>query len=514
MKTKLDSSWGGVTRYISINVQKVVLVTLVGVFTGLPALGFGETVLRGGTDVASITARILDLERQRSLGDGELAKYLDSPDVAIATRAALAIGRTKQAVGVAPLLAHLTVQDLGERAMVVYALGLLGSAEALGAVRDKSEAVRFAAWDAAARIAAAVSPVTPWVGADLTRRDFTADDSPLVRGKIAAAFAAFSKLSNAPQAASILADWYAREHDSTVRWHIMWAIFRGYAKDAPLRILAQGLKDTDETVRIAAVRAYGRRKPANAKVAAPLITAMKKMTTDPSWRVQEQAMESLRVLQGGKLTDHLTKLATGLHLPPIKVQNYMEIAPLPRPAFTGKPAAPGIGDARSAPALAPSTAALMNGPMPGLHPRVRIKTTKGTIVLRLFPEWAALTVANFLNLTNRGYYDGNRWFRIVPDFVVQTGDPSDNGEGDAGFMIGAEENPIEQRTGIVSMGLNYNDKGAIRDSAGTQFYITISPQLHLNSDFTVFGDVESGFDVIARLIESDRMTRVEQIADD
>jgi len=73
---------------------------------------------------------------------------------------------------------------------------------------------------------------------------------------------------------------------------------------------------------------------------------------------------------------------------------------------------------------------------------------------------------------------------------VQTGDPNDNGEGDAGYTIPAEENPLEQRSGIISMGLNYTDPPdahAIRDSAGTQFYITLSPQLHLNKDFTVFG---------------------------
>ncbi len=155
--------------------------------------------------------------------------------------------------------------------------------------------------------------------------------------------------------------------------------------------------------------------------------------------------------------------------------------------------------------------------MPGLHPRVRIGTTKGTIVVRLYPEWAALTVANFLSLTNRGYYDDLRWFRVVPDFVAQTGDPHDNGEGDAGYTIPAEENPLEQRAGVISMGLNYTDganPGPIRDSAGAQFYITISPQLHLNRDFTVFGEVESGFATLGRLIESDRMTKVERINDD
>ena len=488
-------------------------MTLVGLFSGLPALGFGETLLPGAPGVAAVTTRILELERQRSLGDGELARYLDSADSAIAARAALAIGRTKQPAGVAPLLAHLSAPDPGERAMLVYALGLLALPQTRAALTarlgDASERVRYAALDAVGRLAdpnAALAPVL---------RLLSSDPSPSVRGKAAGTLAAFSTSgSPARAAAGALAAAYAREREPQTRWHIMWAIFRAYAKLVPLTVLQKGLSDPDTTVRIEAVRAYGRLKPANAKAAAPLLATLKRMIYDPAWRVQEQAMESLRVLQGGKFSEHLSKLPPGLHLPPLKVQNFMEIAPLPRPAFSGKPAAPATRDARLDPVLAPRSAAQMNGPMPGKHPRVRIKTTKGTIVLRLYPEWAPLTVANFLNMTNRGYYDGNRWFRIVPDFVVQTGDPNGNGEGDAGFMIGAEENPIEQRSGIVSMGLNYNAKGAIRDSAGTQFYITISPQLHLNNDFTVFGEVESGFEVIARLIESDRMTRVEQIADD
>ncbi len=132
-------------------------------------------------------------------------------------------------------------------------------------------------------------------------------------------------------------------------------------------------------------------------------------------------------------------------------------------------------------------------------------------MVRLYPEWAPVTVANFLGLVNRGYYDGLRWFRIVPNFVAQTGDPHDTGDGDAGYAIPAEENPLEQRAGIISMGLNYVGNAPVRDSAGTQFYLTMSPQFHLNRAFTVFGEIESGFAVLGRLIESDRMTRVEEL---
>jgi peptidyl-prolyl cis-trans isomerase B (cyclophilin B) len=146
---------------------------------------------------------------------------------------------------------------------------------------------------------------------------------------------------------------------------------------------------------------------------------------------------------------------------------------------------------------------------------VRIATTKGAIVVRLYPEWAPLTVASFLGLTDRGFFDGLRWFRIVPNFVAQTGDPQNTGdEGGPGYTLPAEENPLEQEPGIISMGLDYTNGQPVRDSAGSQFYLTMSPQYHLDRAFTVFGAIESGFNVIGRLVESDTMLHVERLPPD
>jgi cyclophilin family peptidyl-prolyl cis-trans isomerase len=144
---------------------------------------------------------------------------------------------------------------------------------------------------------------------------------------------------------------------------------------------------------------------------------------------------------------------------------------------------------------------------------VLLRTTKGDVVVRLYPEWAPSTVANFLNLVRAGYFDGNRWFRIVPDFVVQTGDRTNTGDGDAGYTIPAEENPVEQRSGIIAMGLDYDANGPKRDSAGTQFYLTLSPQLHLDRAFGVFGEVESGTNVLANLLENATIERAVRLDD-
>ena len=97
--------------------------------------------------------------------------------------------------------------------------------------------------------------------------------------------------------------------------------------------------------------------------------------------------------------------------------------------------------------------------------------------------------------------------------MVQTGEQDDKNAPGPGYSIGAEENPLEQDSYVLSMGLNYDDKGPQRDSAGSEYYFTLSPQYHLDNDFTVFGRVSAGVDVLGRLVESDRVIRVERVAD-
>jgi cyclophilin family peptidyl-prolyl cis-trans isomerase len=398
--------------------------------------------------------------------------------------------------------------------MSVYGLGLLATgnnAAALVAVTgDAAPAVRIAALDALARYEAAhrlgesENPAQSAIERALAR-----DAEPVVRARAATALVEFREGANAQEAATALASAFNGDRDTLVRWHAMWCIYRGYAARVNRRTIEGALKDADELVRIEAVRAMGKFKDPS------LVAVVKPLLADPSWRVQEQAGETIRLLTGKPATQHLTAIPSYVHIPPAVPDPLASLEPIARTEVAGKPGAPAPDDADVRLTLAPQTVARMTGPASGPHPRVRIVTTKGNVYVVLYPEWAPLTVANFLALANRGYYDGNRWFRIVPDFVVQTGDPNDNGEGDAGFMIGAEENPLEQHSYVISMGLNYDDKTntPIRDSAGTQYYITLSPQLHLDRDFTVYGDVTAGFDVLGRLIESDRVVRIERIED-
>lgn len=478
-------------------------------------LGSFATYLVGATP-ANPYLRMLKLEQRRSLGAGELAAYLQSSDEDIAARAALAIGRTRKKAGAELLRVHATTDPRAAvRALSIYGLGLIGlprdGALFVSSVGDVNGAVQVAAIDAIDRLQTAQHLGNELQSAETTlSNELRNAKDPILRAHAAEALEAFSVTARVTQTARrALRSAVQNDADSRVRRTAMWSLFRGFAKTASHRFFRLATADRDEVVRIEAVRALGSR--GDARDAKLLVQIMHK---DPSWRVQEQAGESLRLVTHQAMTDHWKSIPRTVHLPKRMPDALDALPALARTPALGKLTAPIPDDALlDEPRLDPSSARRMDGPAPGLHPRMRIVTTEGNVYVMLMPEWAPLTVANFMNLANRGYYDKNPWFRVVPDFVVQTGDPKGNGDGDAGFFIPAEENPIMQYSGVLSMGLNYTKNAPDRDSAGTQYYITLSPQLHLDRDFTVFGRVVGGSDVLAHITEHDSVIRVERIAD-
>ena len=131
-----------------------------------------------------------------------------------------------------------------------------------------------------------------------------------------------------------------------------------------------------------------------------------------------------------------------------------------------------------------------------------INTVRGPIRLELFGADAPLTVWNFLSLARSGYYRNTRFHRVVPNFVAQDGDPRDDGNGGPGYSIRDEMNPHRYERGAVGMALSGPDTG------GSQYFITHSPQPHLDGHYTVFGRVVGGYDVLDRLVQGDLITRV------
>ena len=136
---------------------------------------------------------------------------------------------------------------------------------------------------------------------------------------------------------------------------------------------------------------------------------------------------------------------------------------------------------------------------------VKMETDKGTIELELYPQYAPLTVNNFVFLAREGYYDGVTFHRVIANFMIQGGDPTGTGRGGPGYNFADEfsGNPLKHETGSLSMA------NAGPGTNGSQFFITHAPQPHLNGHHTVFGKVVKGQDVVNAIRQGDAMTRVE-----
>ena len=133
-----------------------------------------------------------------------------------------------------------------------------------------------------------------------------------------------------------------------------------------------------------------------------------------------------------------------------------------------------------------------------------IDTTRGVIELELYPEYAPKTVNNFAFLAQQGYYDGVTFHRVISNFMIQGGDPTGTGRGGPGYQFEDElsGNPLKHESKVISMA------NAGPNTNGSQFFITHSPQPHLNGKHTVFGKVTKGADVVDKIQQGDKMNSV------
>ncbi len=136
--------------------------------------------------------------------------------------------------------------------------------------------------------------------------------------------------------------------------------------------------------------------------------------------------------------------------------------------------------------------------------RVTMETNRGAIEIELYPQHAPKTVNNFVFLAREGFYDGVTFHRVINNFVIQGGDPTGTGSGGPGYRFEDEvkDNPLKHETGVLSMA------NAGPNTNGSQFFITHSPQPHLNGKHTVFGKVTKGMDVVNTIRQGDTMTRL------
>lgn len=136
---------------------------------------------------------------------------------------------------------------------------------------------------------------------------------------------------------------------------------------------------------------------------------------------------------------------------------------------------------------------------------VTFQTTKGTIVATLFEAQAPITTANFIELAQKGFYNGLKFHRYVEGFVIQGGDPDGNGMGGSGKNIKLEVSPAlkHDSAGVMAMA-----RSASPDSASSQFYFTLAATPHLDMGYAVFGKITEGLDVLKQLRAGDVMQSV------
>ena len=135
-----------------------------------------------------------------------------------------------------------------------------------------------------------------------------------------------------------------------------------------------------------------------------------------------------------------------------------------------------------------------------------IETKFGNITLKFFPDVAPGHVKNFIDLAKKGFYDGTTFHRVIPGFMIQGGDPnskdankSKHGQGGPGYTIKAEFNDKPHKRGTLSMA-----RAGHPDSAGSQFFICVKDSPFLDKQYTVFGEVESGIEVVDKIVSQPR----------
>jgi len=137
-------------------------------------------------------------------------------------------------------------------------------------------------------------------------------------------------------------------------------------------------------------------------------------------------------------------------------------------------------------------------------PRTALITLEkgGEIAIEFFPADAPKTVENFVTLAKKGFYDGLKFHRVVPGFVVQGGDPKGDGTGGPGYQIKAEFNDTPHQRGVLSMARSQNP-----DSAGSQFFICVAESSFLDRQYSAFGRVVRGMEVADKIVGAPRDAR-------
>ncbi len=420
-----------------------------------------------------------------------LMPLLASGDRAVLIETIRALGAIGDASATAPLLRFVRAADTDPqvRLAVVGALGTIRPASAdtidtlLDLLSDPVPAIRSAAlrasaaidpenfvtilsgldpdphWSVRASLASTLATLAPEIGLPRLHAMLTDADQRVVPSVLKGLVAL-----KAPDAATILLD-RLKADDAAVRTAAADGV--GSLKlptGAPALADAYRFGDRDaiHTARAAALAAlatYG------AAVALPVLnTAL----ADKDWAVRVRAAQLVKQLDPARA--------------PADVDAAIRPAPI---------------------AVAPETFAAPRLVNPPVSTQVYLDTDRGTIQIELAVLDAPLTVENFVTLARKGFFNGLSIHRVVADFVIQDGDPRGDGEGGPGYSIRDELNELPYLRGTVGMALD-----PWPDTGGSQWFITHSPQPHLDAHYTVFGRVIAGMDVVDKIQEWDVIRQV------
>jgi cyclophilin family peptidyl-prolyl cis-trans isomerase/HEAT repeat protein len=494
----------------------------------------------------------------------QLVAFADDPDISTRSRALYSLARLRAPRGAARLVAALSDREPTVRAIAATRITrtLLDSAQidtrsvvdrlrplladanpkvrvnalrAIGSFRDSALAPAVVPLVADQDIGVAVQAETT-LGVLRGGAAVQALQPRLASSVFALRRQAFIALAQADSAAGIRAA-SALLDDADWRWRSVAAEAFGAARartpleaqlaDADGRVVAQALQALqrivpapDSGLRARARRLLTHTDPAVRSVAAELlgrqpdpqdvdllVEAYRRAEGDPFNDARLSAVGALGAIAGASPTGRL-RVAT----------RFVAAVPRPDDYLVRRLAADTLRDARDAWGLALPIA---TGRAPAdyrdvarrwlapaltgqANPRITIETDRGVLVVELLPAEAPLTVAAFLGLVERRFFDGTRWHRVVPNFVVQDGDPRGDGWGGpgAGFVLRDEVNPVRYEVGTMGMALSGPDTG------GSQYFITHSPQPHLDGVYTVFGRVVSGGAVLDAIAMGDRIRSV------
>jgi cyclophilin family peptidyl-prolyl cis-trans isomerase/HEAT repeat protein len=410
---------------------------------------------------------------------------LTSPDTGVQIEVIRALGKIGDASAAQPLLRLVQGQGVAPpiRLEAVSALGAVrapGVAEAMiDLLGDRDPLIRAAALKGASALAA-----DDFV---LILSGLDPDPDWHVRVSLASLLGTLPRQSALPRLMSMLPDTDQR---------VVAAVLTSLVKlNAPGigDILLDHLKSDDPIVRAAAASGIGElRLPAGAQA---LPAAYQFALRDSTYVARAAILEAFS-RYGISVSRSLLDVALGDKDWAVRVR----AAALLR---QGEPQTDADTKIRPAPTRLPPDA--YRSPTltsPQVSTQAFIDTDRGTVQIELAVLDAPLMVDNFITLVKRGFYNGLTFHRVVPDFVVQGGDPRGDGEGGPGYTVRDEISERPYLRGTVGIALDWQDTG------GSQFFITHSPQPHLDAKYTVIGRVINGMDVVDRIQQNDVIRRI------